>query len=119
MLSKLQQYILEECLTRGGSVGRRIFDNAQQGQHTKKVITQSIERLIGRGLLIGYGIKTKAKLFIDKVKITAAGRRQVQQLRDSRQTKLPLHKILRIATRKDANVSSKNRKISGPVGTVT
>lgn len=107
MLSKLQQYILEECTVRGGSISRRVLDYNYQASRSrarkenyKKIITQSIERLIDRGLLVGYGVKTKEKLFIDRIKITPAGRRQTQRWRESRQARLPLHKTSRILTRK-------------------
>ena len=101
MLSRLQQYILEECvMAKGGSISRRILDanykasqSRARGEYFKKIITQSIERLIARGFLVGYGVKNKEKLFIDKVKLTAEGRRRVQQWRESRQAKLTLHKI--------------------------
>lgn len=103
MLSRLQQYILEECLARGGQCQRRIFDNSPAAKHShaqtenyKKIVTQSIERLIERGLAVGYGMKTKEKLFIEKVKITSAGRKQAQNLRLARQAKLPLHKCIKL-----------------------
>jgi len=106
MLSRLQQYILEECTARGGSISRRVLDSNYQasrsrarGENFKKIITQSIERLIDRGLAVGYGVKTKEKLFIDKVKLTAEGRSQAQQWRESRQTKLPLRKITNKCTK--------------------
>jgi hypothetical protein len=99
MLSRLQQYILEECVGRGGSISRRVLDSNYQasrsrarGENFKKIITQSIERLITRGLIVGYGIKTKEKLFIEKIKLTAEGRSQAQRWRESRQARLPLHK---------------------------
>ncbi len=99
MLSRLQQYILEECLARGGQCQRRIFDNNPEARHSraqsenyKKIVTQSIERLIERGLAVGYGLKTKEKLFIEKVKLTAAGKHSVYKFRAARQTRLPLNK---------------------------
>ncbi len=99
-LSKLQQFILEECLEHGGQCSRLIVDKNYESsksqakeEHYKKIITQSIERLIDRGLLVGYGTKTKEKLFITKIRLTPSGRRTTQQLRKSRQKKLPLRRI--------------------------
>ncbi len=102
MLSRLQQYILEECLARGGQCPRRIFDDslidkhsrAQRGNY-KKIITQSIERLIDRGLAVGYGIKTKEKLFIQRVRLTPQGRGMVLKMRARKQLNLPLNKHVR------------------------
>lgn len=100
MLSRLQQYILEECLAaKGGSISRRVLDSNYPSSRSralpgnfKKIITQSIERLITRGLIVGYGIKTKEKLFIDRIKMTAEGRRRTEEARAARQTRLPLGK---------------------------
>jgi hypothetical protein len=99
MLSKLQQYILEECLGRGGSCSRSVIDkNHEQSssqshkEHYKKIITQSIERLIERGFLVGIGTKTKEKLFITKIRLTTAGKREIKHMRLSKQRRLPLKK---------------------------
>ncbi len=89
-LSKLQQYILEACLEQRGRCSRRAID--EQAKHDKNVVTRSIERLIDRGFLVGYGSKTKEKLFITSVRITPSGRRTVYSFRASRQKKLPLSK---------------------------
>ena len=42
--------------------------------------------------MVGYGVKTKEKLFIKEVKITSQGRRIVQDIIDKSQKKLPLKK---------------------------
>lgn len=108
MLSRLQQYILDECALRGGGLGRRLLDANYEASRSraseenyKKIITQSIERLIERGLLVGYGRKTREKLFIDKIRLTAVGRRVLENLRRRKQLRLPLH-------RQTKNASSKN-----------
>lgn len=96
-LSKLQHYIMEECVARGGSISRRILDanykasqSRARGENFKKIITQSIERLIGRGLVVGYGMKTKEKLFIDRVRLTSGGRQRLETLRRRAQPRLPI-----------------------------
>ena len=96
MLSKLQQFILEACAEGGGSVQRSVIDayhdrssSKAQQEHYKQIITQSIERLIDRGLLVGYGTKTREKLFITKIKLTPAGKRAALAARKKRQQKLP------------------------------
>jgi len=96
-LSKLQHYILEECVVRGGSISRRILDSnypasrsRARGENFKKIITQSIERLIDRGLLVGYGMKTKEKLFIDRVRLTPSGRQRLEIIRRRKQPRLPI-----------------------------
>lgn len=101
-LSKLQQYILEECLARGGQCQRRVFDSSLAVKHSraqsgnyKKIVTQSIERLIERGLVVGYGIKTKEKLFIERVRLTSEGRTAGLKMRLRRQPTLPLNKHVR------------------------
>ncbi|MBU2494878.1 MAG: hypothetical protein KJ571_19830, partial [Bacteroidetes bacterium] len=65
-LSSLQKFILEECLEHNSACSRRIIDDnyktsksRSKEENFRKIITQSIERLIDRGLLVGYGMKTK------------------------------------------------------------
>ena len=96
MLSKLQQFILEACVEGGGSVSRSVIDknldkssSKAHEEHYKRIITASIERLIDRGLLVGYGIKTAEKLFITKIRITKAGKKAAFEYRKKRQQKLP------------------------------
>ena len=102
MLSNLQKFILEECLEQGGTLSRRLIDkkyepskSSAKAENFKKVITQSIERLIDRGFVVGYGIKTKEKLFITKIRLTALGRRAAKQARQLKQKKLPLKRRAR------------------------
>lgn len=56
-----------------------------------KIITQSLERLIDKGLVIGWGHKTQEKFFIDSIKLTNLGRRQARDLL-GRQVPLPFKK---------------------------
>lgn len=52
-------------------------------------ITKSLERLIDRGLLVGYGRRTPEKWFIDEVRLTPTGRAQAKKLLGEQQ-RLPL-----------------------------
>ena len=98
-LSSLQKFILEECLEHNKMCSRRVVDDnykisksRSKEENFKKIITQSIERLIDRGLLVGYGMKTQEKFFITKIRLTPSGRRTANELRKSKQKKLPLRK---------------------------
>ncbi|MBU2576064.1 hypothetical protein KKF64_03205, partial [Patescibacteria group bacterium] len=80
---------------------RRIIDDnyktsksRSKEENFRKIITQSIERLIDRGLLVGYGMKTKEKLFITKIRLTSKGRSTAREMRRARQKKLPLKKYV-------------------------
>ena len=89
-------------MAQGGQCQRNIFDNkpadkpsrALSGNY-KKIVTQSIERLIDRGLAVGYGIKTKEKLFIQRVRLTPTGRGMILKMRARKQLNLPLNKHAR------------------------
>lgn len=56
----------------------------------EKIITQSLERLISRGLLIGYGRRTAFKWFITHLRLTKKGYKAVLYLLQKKQTKLPI-----------------------------
>lgn len=53
------------------------------------IITKSLERLIDKELLIGYGVRTPHKWFIREIKLTAKGRRAAKRLMGEQQI-LPL-----------------------------
>ncbi|MFH1789980.1 MAG: hypothetical protein ABH832_02845 [bacterium] len=55
-----------------------------------KIITKSIERLIDRAMLVGYGMRTPKKWFIREVKITGFGKREWKKWLGRKQKKLPL-----------------------------
>ncbi|OGF43847.1 hypothetical protein A2555_03615 [Candidatus Falkowbacteria bacterium RIFOXYD2_FULL_39_16] len=61
----------------------------QKRRNRVNIITKSLERLMDRGLLFGYGIRTAKKWFIKEVKLTAKGKKVAQNLQ-GRQTELPL-----------------------------
>jgi len=77
----------------------RVGDKTTAGKQKKKpkkedqanIITKSLERLIGKGFLIGYGVRTPKKWFIKKIKLTAAGRKMAKKLQGEQQA-LPFKK---------------------------
>lgn len=111
-LSNLQKYIILECFSAnhkvgGGRISRgrltgfydRISirtDGSSTGGIKKpkkevwtKIITKSIERLIDKEFLIGFGERTKYKWFIKEIRLTAQGRKVAKRLLGE-QMKLPL-----------------------------
>ncbi|MCR4280629.1 MAG: hypothetical protein NUV82_04380 [Candidatus Komeilibacteria bacterium] len=85
-LSALQKYILLTALDQGRTkVNRGTFIGyyRKYPKHVKspgKVLAVSVDRLIARGLLTGYGEKTRTKLFIREVRLTPLGRRLAKKL---------------------------------------
>ena len=98
-LSPLQKYILLECLNaKDFKVNRRKLGKFYDKQKKKpkkslmtKIITQSLERLINRELMIGYGIRTTHKWFIKEAKLASKGRLAAKKLLGE-QVKLPFRK---------------------------
>lgn len=94
-LSLLQKYILRQCYLGGGKIKRDNLINFYLKKDTPrkdeqiKIITQSLERLIERGLMIGYGVRTQEKWFIKEIKLTPLGKKQVKKLLGEQQ-RLPL-----------------------------
>jgi len=95
-LSKLQRYILKKGLeSRHFSVSKKVlldfYAKEKNPPNTKDqigIITKSVERLINRRLIRGYGIKTAEKWFISQVTLTLIGRKQARELL-GKQEKLP------------------------------
>jgi len=95
-LSKLQKYILKTTLQNNKLRVSRIilekfYANTKKPPNQKiraNIITKSIERLIAKGLLVGFGEKTQHKLFITQVRLTQQGKKEAQLL-FGRQAKLP------------------------------
>lgn len=93
-LSELQRYILRmayryprvrvprQALTEFRRRGKTV-------RHPAEVLSHSIERLIDRGLVIGFGHRTQDKWFVESIRLTAAGRRQARAIL-SAQASLPL-----------------------------
>lgn len=94
--SHLQKYILKKCYQGRGKINReglKIFYQTQKKvpaeEKRVKIITQSLERLIDREQLIGYGMRTPHKWFIKEIKLTPKGRRTAKKLMGEQQ-QLPL-----------------------------
>ncbi|HPI67371.1 MAG TPA: hypothetical protein PKZ16_02420 [bacterium] len=89
-LSNLQKYILLECAeTKKGMISRGrltgFYDKIKTEKKAKqeiwtKIITQSIERLIDKEFLIGFGERTRYKWFIKEIKLTTKGRKEAKRL---------------------------------------
>ncbi|NMC51325.1 hypothetical protein GYA54_01180 [Candidatus Kuenenbacteria bacterium] len=96
-LSGLQKYILLECLNaKNGRIFRgslaNFYSRAKMPPKKElmvKIITQSIERLIKRDLVVGFGEITSEKQFIKEIKITSVGRRVAKKLLGE-QMRIPL-----------------------------
>jgi len=96
-LSKLQKYILLECYYKKYSqldrTGLIKFYNSYNTKPKQEImfnsITNSLDRLIKKGLLVGFGEITKEKVFIKKVRLTVFGRKTAKSLLGE-QKKLPL-----------------------------
>lgn len=84
-LSRLQRFILTDLLNhRLARSPRRQLNSFYKRRAAPKdiesVITKSLERLIDKELLVGYGRRTPHKWFIEEVRLTAAGRRLARRL---------------------------------------
>lgn len=97
-LSNLQKYILRECYrTKGYRLNRELLlgfygvDSKTKEDLRVKIITQSIESLIDREFLVGYGLRTPHKWFITEIKLTGIGLKTTKKLLGE-QLILPLKK---------------------------
>ncbi|MFZ5391452.1 MAG: hypothetical protein ACOZAJ_04230 [Patescibacteria group bacterium] len=95
--SALQKYILKSCyFSSAAKVSRQVFMKHYQavvkppkrGDQVNS-LTKSLESLIDRSLLKGYGVRTPRKWFISDVKLTPLGRKVARRL-ISQQPPLPL-----------------------------
>ncbi|MBI3622034.1 MAG: hypothetical protein HY208_07615 [Nitrospirae bacterium] len=97
-LSNLQRYILLACDDAKGK--RREHSGLEQFYESEKErpsekdaqdsVTRSLERLIDKELLIGYGVRTSHKWYLKEIRLTPKGRKVVRELLEFRQTRLPL-----------------------------
>ncbi|MDZ7798093.1 MAG: hypothetical protein U5L76_00575 [Patescibacteria group bacterium] len=95
-ISNLQKYILvNSYFSKSQKTNRSIFEDFYKNKRKKpkkrdiqNIITKSIERLIQKELLVGYGRRTPHMWFIEKVRLTSKGRKQVKKLLGQQQ-KLP------------------------------
>lgn len=85
-LSPLQKFLLKECLD-SVVTKRNAFKKfyAKQSKtpsadDQQNAITKSLERLIDRGYMVGFGRRTPKKWYIVEVKLTPKGRRKGRAL---------------------------------------
>ena len=84
------------CYPLRGQVERRRFHDIGKREVTRAkdvvdVVTHALERLIDRGLLVGFGVRTKEKWFTRAIRLTSEGRRVARALAGTQQT-LPLRR---------------------------
>lgn len=87
-ISKLQKYILITAyLNRGKKMSRKGFERFYNSYKRKpklpdiqNIITKSLERLIDKELLIGYGRRTPHKWFVDEISLTGKGKKTAKKL---------------------------------------
>ncbi|MFA6215004.1 MAG: hypothetical protein WC768_00370 [Patescibacteria group bacterium] len=99
-LSALQKYILKQCAQTKDKVISKatlehFYGNKSKSPKAKdaiNIITKSVERLIKKELVIGYGWKTPHKWFIKQVKLTPKGSKLAKSLFGFQQ-KLPFKNI--------------------------
>ena len=96
-LSNLQTYILKKCHEQRGQIPKKVLFSFYSDKKSKpsaedmqNIITKSVDRLIKKELLVGFGKKTAQKWFVEKVKITAAGKKYIKEALKKRQQKLPI-----------------------------
>lgn len=84
-LSKLQKYILITCFEAGAQKrhDRSLFYSfySKPGKIEKETVMKSLNRLIIKGYLVGFGEFTQTKNYIFKVKITSLGSKIARSLR--------------------------------------
>ena len=98
-LSSLQKYILKQCVQSKDKVISKSKLEKFYGSKKDKpkvkdminIVTKSVERLIKKELVIGYGWKTSHKWFIRQVKLTPKGTKIAKRLFGIQQ-KLPFKK---------------------------
>ena len=92
-LSPLQKYILRTCYSRPPKVNRKGFLKFYDRQKIKpsktsivNIITKSLESLIDKELMVGFGERTAKKWYIKEVKLTAKGRKISKKLLGEQQS---------------------------------
>ncbi len=97
-LSSLQRYILLACYDAKGQRRehrglKQFYENEKERPSEKDAqdaVTRSLERLIDKELLIGYGVRTSHKWYLKEIRLTPKGRKVVRELLAASQTRLPL-----------------------------
>jgi len=96
-ISKLQKYILIQCYYfKGDQMHRdrliKFYGQVQKPPKSDvqtKIITRSLESLIDKELMFGYGVRTSHKWFIKKIKLTPKGKKQAKKFLGE-QMRLPI-----------------------------
>jgi len=85
------------CYEKGGRIDRKIFrefyktpEQKALPKYQESIITKSLESLIDRELMIGFGKRTPHKWFITHVKLTKKGKKRTEEVLRESQKKLPL-----------------------------
>jgi len=79
-LSSLQKYILKQCYNNTGfKIGKNVIENFYSSKAIKAKsmvgdITKSVERMIVKELVVGFGTKTAKKWYIREVMLTPKGK---------------------------------------------
>jgi hypothetical protein len=96
-LSQLQKYIILQSFDAKNKLDRKVllnFYNVSKKKTGKEImvnsITNSLERLIKKGLLVGFGEMTKEKIYIQKIRLTTIGKKIGKKLLGE-QKRLPLN----------------------------
>ena len=97
VFSRLQRYILTQAIAvpkrtlNRASLVRFYTDSTQRpkGKDVPNIISRSLDRLVVRELLVGYGRKTAQKWYIERIKLTTKGRAAAKKLLGEQQA-LPL-----------------------------
>ncbi|MBI2426378.1 MAG: hypothetical protein HYV34_00895 [Candidatus Kerfeldbacteria bacterium] len=55
-------------------------DSQPSKEDIQTIVTKSVERLISKELIIGYGRKTAVKWFIQEIRLTRMGKRVAREL---------------------------------------
>ncbi|MCX6742890.1 MAG: hypothetical protein NT116_01500 [Candidatus Parcubacteria bacterium] len=86
-LSKLQKYILLQSFDSKNKLDRKVllyFYSSYKKKPRQDImvnsITSSLERLIKKGLIVGFGELTKEKTFINKIRLSKEGRLAAKKL---------------------------------------
>ncbi len=97
-LSKLQRYIILQCYSSKNSTRfKEDFYSYYPGEELKDNrlgvqagIQKSIENLVAKDLAAAYGHRPVKKFYVNKIKLTAKGRKLAKELIKKRQSKLPI-----------------------------
>jgi len=95
-LSKLQKYILTQAAERKGVCPKAVFYGFYPAVELEKnriaaqtALQKSLDNLVEKDLIAAYGYKTARKWHIERVKLTAGGKRLAKSIIQGKQRKLP------------------------------